>query len=47
MPFENGLEALAEARQKKHEKYEDLAKEISNDYSTAKFEAIVVGSLGA
>lgn len=46
VPFENGLEALADATQNKFEKYEQLAQEISNDDSTAKVEANVVGWLG-
>lgn len=46
VPFENGLKAVTDATQKKFEKYEKLAQEISNDYFTAKVEAIVVVCLG-
>lgn len=47
VPFENGLVALEEARQRKIDKDSDLAKELSMNGCSASVEAIVVGSLGA
>lgn len=47
VPFENGLEALEDARKEKLENYSDLARELSNDYVKAKVEAVIEGSLGS
>lgn len=45
--FENGLEALAEARRKKVTKYTKLDEEMIKAGLNAKVEAVIVGSLGS
>lgn len=45
VPFENGLEAFAEARRIKERKYCNLVAEMSCDGKMASVQAIVVGAL--
>lgn len=45
--FENSLKVLAEAKQRKIDKYVDLARRMSIDGSPVKVEAILVGCLGS
>lgn len=45
--FENGLEAFAEARKRKEEKYEDFASELRDAGFKAKVEAVIAGFLGS
>ncbi|PSN55981.1 hypothetical protein C0J52_02155 [Blattella germanica] len=47
IPFENRLEALAEARRVKCEKYQPLAEALSTRFTNVSVEALVVGSLGS
>ena len=47
IPFENRLEALAEARRVKCEKYQPLAEALSTRSTNVSVEAFVVGSLGS
>ena len=47
IPFENRLEALAEARRVKCEKYQPLAEALSTKFTNVSVEALVVGSLGS
>lgn len=47
VPFENGLEALDEARRLKNEKYKNLADELSENGKRAVVEAIVIGVLSS
>lgn len=47
IPFENGLEALTDARVRKEVKYQVIAEELGIKGFNAKVEAIVVGSLGS
>ncbi|XP_021935849.1 uncharacterized protein LOC110837721 [Zootermopsis nevadensis] len=47
IPFENRMEAIKEARTRKIEKYQDLARALSGRVEDVKVDAIVLGSLGS
>lgn len=47
IPFENGLEALADARMRKEIKYQGIAQELHLKGFNAKVEAIIIGALGS
>ena len=46
IPFVNHLEAIAEARRVKCEKYQPLAEALSTRFTNVSVEALDVGSLG-